>query len=63
MAIDGVPTKHFLKEELNVLLAQKQMTVLEVKKLEYPWDTEFEHPPKWMKAPFPWDWLILARKS
>jgi hypothetical protein len=31
-------------------------------KLEYGWKTEFSHPPRWMKAPFPWDWLVTARK-
>ena len=60
--IDGVPTKHFLEEELVALLAERHMTTLEVKKIEYPWTTEFERPPKWMKAPWPWDWLVTARK-
>jgi len=60
--IDGVPTKHFLEEELVALLAERRMTTVEVRKIEYPWHTEFERPPKWMKAPYPWDWLLLAKK-
>jgi SAM-dependent methyltransferase len=63
LAIDSVPTKHFLKEELIALLAERRMTTLEARKIEYPWDTEFQCPPKWMKDPYPWDWLILAHRS
>ena len=60
--IDGVPTKHFLKEELTHVLASSDMTVLESEKIDYPWTSEFERPPKWMKDPYPWDWLIVAKK-
>jgi SAM-dependent methyltransferase len=60
--IDGVPTKHYLKEELEVLLNERGLRVEEMHKLEYPWSTEFEEPPRWMKEPFPWDWLVVARR-
>jgi SAM-dependent methyltransferase len=63
VAIDGVPTKHFLEGEIVAVLAARRMDVLEIRKIEYPWSSEFHHPPKWMKAPWPWDWLVLARKS
>lgn len=61
--IEGVPTKHYLREELEVLLADHQMDVREVQKLTYPWTTEFADPPDWMDAPHPWDWLVLARRD
>jgi SAM-dependent methyltransferase len=61
--IEGVLTKHFLKEELEVLLSERGLAVTESVKIPYGWDTEFESPPRWMKAPYPWDWLIVARKS
>lgn len=60
--IDGVPTKHYLREELEALLAERGFQVQEVEKIEYPWTTEFEAPPRWMKAPYPWDWFVAAQR-
>jgi len=60
--IDSVPTKHYLKEELIHLLAHEQLEVQECKKIEYAWTTEFSKPPRWLKEPGPWDWMILAKK-
>jgi 2-polyprenyl-3-methyl-5-hydroxy-6-metoxy-1,4-benzoquinol methylase len=51
VAIDGVETKHFLQEELVLMLEQRKMTVIDIQKIEYSWDTEFNEPPKWMGAP------------
>ena len=61
--IEKVPTKHYLKEELVVLLSDMQMTVKMVEKIEYDWSTEFSDPPSWMKSPYPWDWLVVAQKA
>ena len=61
--IEGVRTKHHLKEELLVLLRGHKMEVLSVEKLTYPWSTEFSEPPEWMEGPLPWDWLVLARRT
>lgn len=61
--IEGVATKHYLREELEVLLTDHQMDVREIHKLTYPWTTEFDDPPDWMDAPHPWDWLVLARRD
>ncbi|MFH1371726.1 MAG: class I SAM-dependent methyltransferase [Planctomycetota bacterium] len=61
--IDNVPTKHYLKEELVALLERRDLHVEEIRKIEYPWDTEFDSPPGWLKNPFPWDWLITAQKT
>ena len=61
--IDGVDTKHFLREEVLARLAARRLRTLEVEKLEYPWSTEFTQPPRWMRAPYPWDWLFVAQKS
>jgi hypothetical protein len=60
--IENVPTKHYLKEELVALLERRSLRIEEVRKIEYPWNTEFDSPPRWMKSPFPWDWLITAQK-
>jgi SAM-dependent methyltransferase len=60
--IDNVPTKHYLKEELVSLLERRDLRIIKISKIEYPWNTEFDSPPRWLKAPFPWDWLVVARK-
>jgi SAM-dependent methyltransferase len=61
--IDDVPTKHYLKEELITILEGRQMKIVDCLKIEYLWKTEFESPPRWMKAPYPWDWLCVAQKT
>jgi SAM-dependent methyltransferase len=61
--IDGVPTKHYLKEELVAMLERRNLRIKEISKIEYQWDTEFDSPPRWMKDPLPWDWLVIAQKT
>lgn len=63
MDIDNVPTKHYLEEELSLLLLKENFSVVDCKKIEYPWTTEFLKPPAWLKEPYPWDWLFIARKK
>jgi len=59
----GTPTKHYLQEELVVMLRLQGLHVRRILKLEYSWATEFEAPPRWLQAPFPWDWLVIAEKG
>lgn len=61
--IDDVPTKHFLKEELELLLSLAEFTVEKVEKINYKWSTEFHKPPTWLKTPEPWDWMVKAKKK
>lgn len=61
--VDNVPHKHYLKEEMEALLADRGLKTLDAEKLEYPWDSEFIDPPRWMKDPYPWDWLFAAQKK
>jgi len=61
--IDNVPTKHYLKEELELLLTLEGFTVNCVEKINYTWKTEFNNPPKWLKSPYPWDWMCVAKKT
>jgi hypothetical protein len=60
--IEGVTHKHYLREELGLFLAGQGFKVMEIRKVEYRWNTEFENPPRWMKAPFPWDWMAVVEK-
>jgi 2-polyprenyl-3-methyl-5-hydroxy-6-metoxy-1,4-benzoquinol methylase len=61
--IDSVPTKHYLREELLLLLSRCDFTMEECKKIEYNWKTEFLKPPTWLYQPGPWDWMVVARKN
>jgi len=60
--IDNVPTKHYLKEELQLLLKNEGFKTEDLQKIEYEWTTEFFTPPKWLTEPKPWDWMVMAKK-
>ena len=60
--IDDVPHKHYLREELHLLLKDAGFIAEEFQKIEYNWDTEFHKPPKWLKEPRPWDWMVVGKK-
>ena len=61
--ISDTPTKHYLREEALMLFRESGFRVLEIEKIEYAWDADFEDAPRWMQDPYPWDWLIVARKA
>ncbi|NJM26548.1 MAG: class I SAM-dependent methyltransferase [Bacteroidia bacterium] len=61
--IQGVPTKHYLRPELDVVFRDAGLTINKVEKLEYDWRTEFDKPPAWLREPLPWDWMIECRKG
>lgn len=60
--IDDVPTKHYLKEELELLLTLEGFEVNRIEKINYGWSTEFHKAPKWLKGPYPWDWMCTGKK-
>jgi SAM-dependent methyltransferase len=61
--INGVPTKHYSQPELEVIIQEAGMTLTNLEKIEYDWNTEFAEPPDWMKSPYPWDWLVECVKK
>lgn len=61
--LDSIPTKHYLREELANILQWQKFKVLDMQKIEYNWNSEFTNPPAWMKAPYPWDWLVVGKKE
>jgi 2-polyprenyl-3-methyl-5-hydroxy-6-metoxy-1,4-benzoquinol methylase len=61
--IDNVATKHYLSEELILLLSKEGFTVEDYQKIEYSWNTEFIKAPRWLQKPGPWDWMIIGRKN
>ena len=60
--IDGVPTKHYSAPELHVLMERAGLSLIKLEQLNYEWTSEFAEPPSWMKAPYPWDWLVIVKK-
>jgi SAM-dependent methyltransferase len=62
LRVGNTPTKHYLEEELLLLCRESGLKVLHIEKVTYSWRTEFARPPKWMKEPYPWDWLIVCGK-
>ena len=61
--LDGWHEKHYLKEELLVALKDVGFEVDHFEKVEYTWSVMFDNPPRWMKDPYPWDWLASCRKK
>lgn len=61
--IDGVPTKHFSRTELDVVFKNCGFTITTVDKVEYDWDSELASPPDGLKDPYPWDWLVECTKK
>jgi len=61
--LNTISTKHYLKEELIFVLNKIGFRVDKMDKVEYSWRTEIENYPKWLKAPFPWDWVVMATKK
>ncbi len=63
VTLQDVLTKHYLKEEIEMVLNEAGFRVEQLAKIKYGWETEFTDPPRWMKEPYPWDWLLLAEKQ
>ena len=60
--IDKVPHKHYLQEELEILMRRQGFSEMRFEKIEYEWSTEFLRPPRWLKNPKPWDWMVVGKK-
>jgi hypothetical protein len=59
----GILTKHYLQTEISATARRFNFHDRGIQKIEYPWNTEFHDPPRWMREPFPWDWLALLEKG
>ncbi len=56
------PTQHYLFNELYHLFTQPGLSLKSIDQVQYDWKTEFKSPPKWMRDPYPWDWLVEVQK-
>lgn len=57
----GVPTQHYLREELETLVENAGFSCERTLKVQYEWQSVFPKPPRWLRAPRPWDWLVECR--
>ncbi|MBS1682531.1 MAG: class I SAM-dependent methyltransferase [Bacteroidetes bacterium] len=62
VSIDGVTTKHYTSQEIEIIFPRCGLQVSVVDKIEYDWSSEFASPPRWMTEPYPWDWLVSCSK-
>ncbi len=61
--VDGVPTKHFLNEELQDMMKAQGLRTIGISRIEYPWRFVLDEPPQDMAAPMPWNWMIVAQRT
>ena len=61
--IDRVNTKHYLSPEIERDLRGVGIRALKLERVSYGWHTEFADPPRWMRDPYPWDWLVVGQKQ
>lgn len=56
------PTQHYLFNELFHLFTKPGLELKAIEQVQYDWKTEFTDTPKWMRDPYPWDWLVEVKK-
>jgi SAM-dependent methyltransferase len=60
--IQDAPTKHYRFPELFSLFHQGDFQIEAIEKVEYDWSTELNSPPKWIREPYPWDWMVEVKR-
>jgi len=60
--IEDAPTKHYSLPEIYNFFNAGKFVVKAIERIEYDWNTEFEAPPQWMKAPYPFDWMVEVQR-
>ncbi|MFZ9982276.1 MAG: class I SAM-dependent methyltransferase [Cyclobacteriaceae bacterium] len=61
--IDGVPTRHYTAPQIEVMTREAGLKLTALERLEYNWESEIADPPKDLKDPYPWDWLVECKKD
>lgn len=61
--IGGTPTKCYTREEIDLFLSDVGFDIEQISRVEYPWSEEIDHAPRWLKDPYPWDWLVIGHKK
>jgi hypothetical protein len=51
-----------MREEIITFLSDIGFEVGKVSRIQYPWHEEMTDAPSWLKGPYPWDWLVVAKR-
>lgn len=60
--VGGVATKCWTREELGLLAPKIGCRALSIERVEYGWETELDRPPRGLREPHPWDWLVVLER-
>ena len=61
-SVGGVATKYFMQDEVSQLLSKVGFKVTAIDRVEFPWSEELDYLPETLGPPYPWDWMVTARK-
>ncbi len=62
MRVGGALTKLWTREELLLSAGRLRSRAISVERVEYGWDTELVRPPRSLREPYPWDWLVVLER-
>lgn len=62
VSIEGVPTKHYTRDELLAALKGLGFTRCKIQRVEYSWPSQGVKPTPELRHLKPWDWLVTARR-
>jgi len=60
VAIEGVRTKHFRRDELATALAACGVSSVRIRRVAYSWQSQAVVPPPAMRRRRPWDWIAVG---
>ncbi len=63
VTIEGVPYKHYTKDELRDTLTALGFKVSRIRKVEYSWSSQDVRPGTKFRGKLPWDWIAVAVKN
>ena len=63
VTIEGVPYKHYLKDELRDMLVALGFSVSRIRRVEYSWSSQDVRPGPKCRGKLPWDWIVVGRKT
>jgi SAM-dependent methyltransferase len=62
VSLGSEPTKMHTQEEARSILLDQDLTRIESHRVEYDWAEMIDDAPEGLGEPYPWDWLLTARK-
>lgn len=62
VTLGNAPTKTYMYDEARHLLMDAGLEIDRVDRVEYPWVEMIDDAPADLGSPYPWDWLLTARK-